>query len=305
MLRRFEAFLEGRRGKPRGFPVKQGTCEAGGHLSHAESEAASFHGADSLNEQQWLADDRKRKSHLISPSPLASPAERHSLAEEASETLASPEITAILSAEFSSRAQSPMRGAAHPAGATSAATKSIGVPVSKEAAMLPCSVCEGRHARGRCLEQASGCCTPVGSEESAHSAVATRLLDQECPEQTVGPSDQALDAFDRSAEHSDHSQASPRLVESALQEAVQQLILSDQLPSMQCPALLVKSPTKKQQKLSSGNIVLTSPAPHALAAAARRKQGVYQYIHHPSSLLLVQITHARSIRVIRAMDARY
>ncbi len=275
MLRRFEAFLEGRRGKPRGSPMKQqGTCEAVGQLNYAEPEAAALDQADSLSEQQWLADDRKRKSHLISPSPLASPAERQSLAEEASETLASPELTAILSAEFSSRAQSPLRGAARPAGATSAATKSIGVPVSRQAAALPCSVCEGRHARGRCPEQASGCCTPVGSEESAHSAVATMLLDQEWPEQAVGPSDQNVDRMERLVEQSDHSQASAKLVESALQEAVQQLILAGQLPSMRCPALLVRAPTQKRQKMSSGNIVLTSPAAHALAAAARRQQGV-------------------------------
>ena len=251
--------------------------------------AAALDQADSLSEQQWLADDRKRKSHLISPSPLASPAERHSLAEEASETLASPELTAILSAEFSSRAQSPLQGAAaHPAGATSAASKSIGVPVSREAAALPCSVCEGRHARGRCPEQASGCCTPVGSEESAHSAVATRLLDQEWPEQTAGPSDRGLKIFDRSIEQSEYSQASAILVESALRAAVQQLVLAGQLPSVQCPALLVKALTQKRQKLSSGDVVLTSPAAHALAAAARRKQGEQQYIPDPRGLLLAE-----------------
>ena len=276
MLRRFEAFLEGKRCKPGGSTLKQVTCEAGSRPSHAEPEAVASHWADGLSEQQWLADDRKRKSHLISPSPLASPAERHSLAEEASETLVSPELAAMLSAEFSSGAQSPMRGAAHSAGATSAGKKSIGVPVSGETVALPCSACEGTHARGRCLEQASGCCTPEGSEESAHSAVATRLIDQEWPEHTVGPSDQAHEAADRLSQQPDHSQGLAVMVESALQRAVQQLVLAGQLPSMQCPALLVKAP--RQQKVPRGNMVLTSPAAHALAAAARRQQGG---LHHP------------------------
>ena len=284
MLRRFEAFLEGRRGKPRGPPVQQGTHEAGSHVSYGQPEAAALHHADSISEEQWLADDRKRKSHLISPSPLASPADRHSLAEEASETLASPELAALISAEFSSRGRSPMREAACAAGAKSAGTTRMGVPISREAGAVPCSACEERHARGRCLEQASGCCTPVGSEESAHSAVATRVIDQEWPVQTCGPSDLALGTIDSLPEQPAHSQTSAELVEIALQGAVQQLIVTGQLPSMPCPALLVRAPTQKRQKLSSEHIVLTSPAAHALAAAARRHQGGYiDYLHLDAS----------------------
>ena len=290
MLRRFEAFLEGRRCKPRGASPKQGTFPAGTHPSYAEPEAAASHWADGLSEQQWLADDRKRKSHLISPSPLASPAERHSLAEEASETLVSPELAAMLSAEFSSGAQSPMPGANQSAGSTSAGTESIGVPVSGEAVALPCSACEGTHARGRCLEQASGCCTPEGSEESAHSAVATRLIDQDWPEHTAGPSDQALEAADKLSQQPDCNQSSEGSVGSAIQQAVQQLILTGQLPSMECPALLVKAPTRKQQKLSSSKTVLTSPAAHALAAAARRQQGgFFPHVAHPVQVKQLEV----------------
>lgn len=258
-------------------------------MSYGQPEAAALQHADSISEEQWLADDRKRKSHLISPSPLASPADRHSLAEEASETLANPELAAMISAEFSSRGQSPTREAASAAGARSADTMRLGVPISREAAAVPCSSCEGRHARGRSPEQASGCCTPVGSEESAHSAVATRLIDQEWPEQTCTPSDLALDPIDRLLEQPAHSQTSTDLVLSALREAVQQLIVTGQLPSMHCPALVVRAPTQMRQKMSSDNIVLTSPAAHALAAAARRHQG--EWNHYPHLASSSSVTH--------------
>lgn len=268
MLRRFDAFLEGRRCEPRGLPVQQGRGAAGAHLTHAQPEAVALQQEGSLSEQQWLAEDRKRKSHLISPSPIASPTGHHSLADEASETLASPELAAMMSAEFSSPALSSTQGAACPAG-----MECNGVSLSREALVPPCSTCDSRHARGRCPGQASGCSTPVGSEESAHSAVATRVIDQDWPGHVVGQSKQALDVPNSALRQPTRSQSLAGMVESAVQQAVQRLMLRGQLPVMPCPALLVKVPSWKQQKVSCGNIVLTSPAPHALAAAARREQG--------------------------------
>jgi hypothetical protein len=132
-----------------------------------------------------------------------------------------------------------------------------------------------------CIEQASGCCTPAGSEDSADSAVAAALIDDsalqwpnhgQCKDVHHNPDSAAPQ------KQPDEEQPIMRRVRAAVREAVQQLMLAGQVPSVPCPAITVKAPTHKQQKLSAGNIVATSPAAHALAAAARRAEGAVLFL---------------------------
>ncbi len=277
VLRRFEAYLDGKRCKPQGQREQQQGDGAEAQPSSAQPEEVPLNRQQSGSKQQWLADVRKRKSHLISPSPIASPTKPQSLAEEASETLASPELAAMISAELNCSAQSPMGEADCLSDVMSEGTEPSIDIISRGAVPVACSASGVDHVGGQCPEQGSGCCTPVGSDESANSALAIGFLGQpslQWPEQLVAPSDQRLDKLGALQQQSDDSQTLTAMAESAIQQAIQQLILAGQFPSMQCPVLPVKVPSRKQQKVSHGKIVLTSPAAHVLAAAARHEQGV-------------------------------
>ena len=281
VLRRFEAFLEGRRSKP-GAADAAPTAESenGARSCSAQPADEPLDRARSLGDAACLLEARKRKSHLISPTPVPSPARAQLLAEEASDVPASssPQRThSMTSLECSFRSASAMSGAEWACLCTPATAPGQNVPASA------CITCGGSHACGICIEQASRCCTPAGSEESAHSAVAAALIDQpalQWPEQGQCQDVHLMSDSAAPEKQPDEEQPIMRRVQAAMQQAVQQLMLAGQLPSMPCPAIAVKAPTHKQQKLSAGNIVATSPAAHALAAAARRAKGAALFLDH-------------------------
>lgn len=279
MLRRFEAFLEGRRSRPVAAQHQvQGAGECRGQLSGAQPEAAALGAAAGrASEQQWLLDDRKRKSHLISPSPLASPAEPQSLAEEAADS--ADESPACCAGMARPDSGSPMGAAAE----EEAEWASAGSPMTLEGCraslnrqglVMPCGACEAGHECSACPQHTSGSCTPSGSDESASSAVAAAAaVDPPAllwPEHSLGYSPPERIAARQGAEQ---GQAMTGPVEAAMQRAVHELIMAGRLPSMQVPTLAVKPPTRKQQSMGAGDVVLTSSAAHAIAAAARRAGG--------------------------------
>ena len=265
MMRRFQAFLDGRRNKP--GPASTGPSEEGLiQLSSAEAQAGPLSDIAQQSEQQRLMDDRKRKLHLISPSPVASPADhQQSLAEEASDASASAEPSLSMAM---SEADWVSVGADMDLGDGQAASH-------MQQASAPCSACDVSHARGACLELGSGCCTPGDSEQSASSTVAASPLPQpalQWPEQLPGELHRASSKT-AAPQVPDAAQSLAASVQAIMQQAVHQLIAAGRLPCMHHAALTVKAPTRKQLWKDSPCIVLTSPAAHALAAAARRMPG--------------------------------
>ena len=264
MMRRFQAFLDGRRNKP--GPDNSGPSEEGPtQLSSAEAQAGPLSDIAQQREQQRLMDDRKRKLHLISPSPVASPADhQQSLAEEASDASASAEPSLSMAM---SEADWVSVGADMDLGDGQVASH-------MQRVSAPCSACDVSHARGACLELGSGCCTPGDSEQSASSTVAASPLPQPAlrwPEQL--PGEHRASSGTALPQAPDAAQSLAASVQAAMQQAVHQLIAAGRLPCMHYAALTVKAPARKQLRKDSPRIVLTSPAAHALAAAARRMPG--------------------------------
>ena len=264
VMRRFQAFLDGRRNKP--GPSNTGPSEEGPtQLSSAEAQAGPLSDIAQQSEQQRLMEDRKRKLHLISPSPVASPADhQQSLAEEASDASASAEPSLSMAM---SEADWVSVGADMDLGDGQAASH-------MQRASAPCSACDVSHARGACLELGSGCCTPGDSEQSASSTVAASPLPQpvlQWPEQL--PGEHRASSGPAPPQLPDAAQSLTASVQAIMQQAVHQLIAAGRLPCMHYAVLPVKAPARKQLQKDSPCIVLTSPAAHALAAAARRMPG--------------------------------